>query len=192
MTYGLNKIYNVEKNKNFFLLRLLSALYTFVFAVMIFAIMGIHVFGANLVARMLDLWPRVAKLTLLIYSLKSAFTFLILFLVFLGIYYQLPGRKGRIKHEFTGAAAAALAWMLMTSGFSVFIKYFASASYMYGSLTSIMLIIIWLYIGMQIILYGAEINFYMSDFIEKSRNHNKNKKQNNKNDKNTEKILIGE
>jgi membrane protein len=177
MTYGLNKVYNVEKNKNFFLLRLLSALYTFVFAIMLFVIMGIHVFGSYIVARVIDLWPRMAKFTLLMYSLKSGFTFLILFLVFLLIYYQLPGRKGRFKHEFTGAAAAALAWMLMTNGFSVFIKYSASASYMYGSLTSIILIIIWLYIGMQIILYGAEINYYMSDFIEKSRSRHKNRKE---------------
>jgi membrane protein len=139
--------------------------------------MGIHVFGANIVARIIQLWPRFAALTLLIYSLKSAFTFLILFLVFLLIYYQLPGRRGRMRHEITGAAAAALAWMLMTSGFSIFIKYFASASRMYGSLTSIMLVIIWLYIGMQIILYGAEINYYMSDFIEFSRNRHKDRKK---------------
>jgi membrane protein len=180
MTYGLNKIYNVEKNKNFFLLRLLSALYTFIFAIMIFAIMGIHVFGSYIVARVIDLWPSMAKFTLLMYSLKSGFTFVILFFVFLLIYYQLPGRKGRIKHELTGAAAAALAWMLMTSGFSVFIKYFANASRMYGSLTSIMLLIIWLYIGMQIILYGAEINYYMSAFIEKSRSRHKERKERRK------------
>jgi membrane protein len=86
----------------------------------------------------------------------------------------------------TGAAVAALAWMLMTNGFSVFIKYFASASRMYGSLTSIILIIIWLYIGMQIILYGAEINYYMSDFIERSRSRHKVKKEKRKNN------LIGE
>jgi membrane protein len=177
MTYGLNRIYNVEKSRGFIWLRLLSALYTFAFAIMLFVIMGIHVFGANIVARIIQLWPRFAALTLLIYSLKSAFTFLILFLVFLLIYYQLPGRRGRMRHEITGAAAAALAWMLMTSGFSIFIKYFASASRMYGSLTSIMLVIIWLYIGMQIILYGAEINYYMSDFIEFSRNRHKDRKK---------------
>jgi membrane protein len=180
MTYGLNRIYNVEKTNNFFLLRLLSAGYTFVFAIMLFVIMGIHVFGSNIVARVIQLWPRLARLTLLIYSLKSAFTFLILFLVFLLIYYQLPGRKGRIKHEVTGAALAALAWMLMTSGFSVFIKYFASASHMYGSLTSIILVIIWLYIGMQIILYGAEINYYMSDLIEISRRRHRERKNHKK------------
>lgn len=170
MTYGLNKIYRVEKNKNYIFVRLLSALYTFVFALMLFALMIIHVFGANIVTRVIDIWPSMARTTLLIYSLKNGFTFLILFMIFLIIYYQLPGRKGRFKHELTGAAFAALAWMLMTNGFSIFIKYSARASYMYGSLTSIILIIIWLYIGMQIILYGAEINYYMSGYIEHMRN----------------------
>ena len=39
---------------------------------------------------------------------------------------------------------------LMTRGFSVYIKYSADNSKMYGSMTSVVLIIIWLYIGMQI------------------------------------------
>lgn len=173
MTYGLNKIYRVEDNKNFILLRLLSALYTFVFALMLFAIMIVHVFGSNIVAKVINIWPSMARTTLLIYSLKNSFTFLILFLFFLIIYYQLPGRKGRFKHELTGAAFASLAWMLMTNGFSIFIKYSTRTSYMYGSLTSIILIIIWLYIGMQIILYGAEINYYMSGYIEFVRKRDK-------------------
>ena len=40
---------------------------------------------------------------------------------------------------------------------------------MYGSMTSVVLIIIWLYIGMQIVLYGGVINYYLSDLIWKYR-----------------------
>ena len=48
---------------------------------------------------------------------------------------------------------------------------------MYGSMTSIVLIIIWLYIGMQIVLYGAEINYYLSDLIWKYREKHRLKKR---------------
>lgn len=169
MTYGLNRVYRVEKNKNFVLLRLLSALYTLVFALMLFLIMSVYLFGSNIVRRVIEKWPELAKTTLLIYSLKNGFTFVILFILFLIIYYQLPGRKGRFRYELAGAAFASLMWMLMTNGFSLFIRFSSKASYMYGSLTSIILIIIWLYIGMQIILYGAEINYYVAGYVEFAR-----------------------
>lgn len=173
LTYGLDKIYGVEKNKNYIITRLISTIYTLIFMIMCLVIMVIHIFGSEIAKRFIERSPQFANTTIFIYSLKNAFTFVIIFVFLLIIYYQLPGRKGHVKHEVTGAAIAALAWMLMTRGFTLYIKYIASASYMYGSLTSIILIIVWLYIGMQIILYGAEINYYMSDFLEKSKDHTK-------------------
>ncbi len=165
LTYGLNKIYKVENTKNYFVTRLFSAWYTLIFMLMCVVIIVIQVFGTQIAGSIINKWPSLFNATILILSLKNAFTFLILFFMLLAVYYQLPGRKGKVRHEATGAAAAALIWMLMTKGFSVYIRYAARDSHMYGSLTSIILIIIWLYIGMNIILYGAEINYYMTEFI---------------------------
>ena len=124
-----------------------------------------------------------ADATLLILSLKNVVTFLVIFIFLLLIYYQLPNRRGHMRHEFTGAVLASVAWMLMTRGFSVYIKYSADNSKMYGSMTSIVLIIIWLYIGMQIVLYGAEINYYLSDLIWKYREKYRLKKKHKREEK---------
>lgn len=169
LTYGLDKIYEVEQRKNFFITRLTSAIYTLIFMLLCLIIMVVHVFGKQIGIQIIERKPELANATILILSLKSAFTFVIIFFFLLLIYYQLPGRKGRVKHEVIGAALAALAWMLMTKMFSFYIQHISSVSRMYGSLTSIILIIIWLYIGMQIILYGAEINYQISSYIEEYR-----------------------
>lgn len=169
LTYGLDKIYEVEQRKNFFITRLTSAIYTLIFMLLCLIIMVVHVFGKQIGIQIIERKPELANATILILSLKSAFTFVIIFFFLLLIYYQLPGRKGRVKHEVIGAALAALAWMLMTKIFSFYIQHISSVSRMYGSLTSIILIIIWLYIGMQIILYGAEINYQISSYIEEYR-----------------------
>lgn len=166
LTYGLDKIYEVDQRKNFFITRLTSAVYTLIFMLLCLVIMVVHVFGKQIGVQIIDRKPELANATILILSLKSAFAFVIIFFFLLLIYYQLPGRKGRVKHEVIGAALAALAWMLMTKMFSFYIQHISSVSRMYGSLTSIILIIIWLYIGMQIILYGAEINYQISSYIE--------------------------
>ena len=169
LSTGLNKIYGVEQNKNYFLVRLICALYTLVFMVLCIVVIAIQAFGSQIAHKIIDNYPAFADATLLILSLKNVVTFLVIFVFLLLIYYQLPNRRGHMRHEFTGAVLASLAWMLMTRGFSVYIKYSADNSKMYGSMTSVVLIIIWLYIGMQIVLYGAEINYYLSDLIWKYR-----------------------
>ena len=154
LSTGLNKIYGVEQNKNYFLVRLICALYTLVFMVLCIVVIAIQAFGSQIAHKIIDNYPAFADATLLILSLKNVVTFLVIFVFLLLIYYQLPNRRGHMRHEFTGA---------------VYIKYSADNSKMYGSMTSVVLIIIWLYIGMQIVLYGAEINYYLSDLIWKYR-----------------------
>lgn len=169
LTYGLDKIYDVERKKNFFIVRLFSALYTLVFILLCFLIMILHIFGKQIAVKIIELRPSLANATILILSLKSAFTFIIIFVFLLLMYYQLPGRKGKVRHEIMGASLAALGWMLMTKLFSFYIQHISSVSKMYGSLTSIILIIIWLYIGMQIVLYGAEINNFYQRYLQKDK-----------------------
>lgn len=169
LTYGLDKIYDVERKKNFFIVRLFSALYTLVFILLCFLIMILHIFGKQIAVKIIELRPSLANATILILSLKSAFTFIIIFVFLLLMYYQLPGRKGKVRHEIMGASLAALGWMLMTKLFSFYIQHISSVSKMYGSLTSIILVIIWLYIGMQIVLYGAEINNFYQKYLQKDK-----------------------
>lgn len=165
LTYGLNKIYKVEKTKNYIFIRLVSAIYTLIFMLICIAIMVVYIFGANIVKKIIDLKPSLANATILVFSLKGVFSYIIIFGIILIIYYQLPERKGKLKDEFIGAAFAALAWMGITKGFSLYVQYLSGNSYMYGSLTSLILAIVWLYFEMQIILYGAEINYFVNTFF---------------------------
>lgn len=169
LTYGLDKIYDVERKKNYFIGRLFSALYTLIFILLCFVIMVLHIFGKQIGLKIIEMRPSFANATILILSMKSAFTFIIIFVFLLLMYYQLPGRKGKVRYELPGAAAAALGWMLMTKLFSFYIQHISSVSKMYGSLTSVILIIIWLYIGMQVVLYGAEINNFYQSYVNKDK-----------------------
>ena len=170
LTYGLDRIYKVRVKKNYFISRLICSLYTFILLLMCLVIIVVHIFGKAIAKRIIENNPDWENTTLLILSLKSAFTFVIIFVCLLLIYYHLPGRKGRVKHEVIGAASAALMWMLMTKGFTYYIRHSSSASYVYGSLTSIILIIIWLYICMQIVFYGAQINYFIKEKMESKNN----------------------
>jgi len=66
--------------------------------------------------------------------------------------------RSRTKNHLPGAVFATLGWMLFSFFYSLYIKYFPSASAIYGSLTAVCLIMLWLYVCIVILLLGAEVN----------------------------------
>ncbi len=162
LSYGLDKIYNVKREKNYIITRLFSVLYTFIFLILCFAVMLVDIFSDEIISALIERNKFLSEGTLIIISFRYVFTFSVLFGFILLIYYKLPARKGKFKQEIWGAVAAAGSWMLMTKILTFYIKYISDMSYMYGGLTSIIVLIIWLYIGVQIILYGAVLNYYLN------------------------------
>ena len=60
-----------------------------------------------------------------------------------------------------GAFFAAACWIIFSIAYSVYIDTFSDYTYFYGSLTAVVLLMLWVYICMNIFLYGAQINKYI-------------------------------
>ena len=80
-------------------------------------------------------------------------------LVIAVMYAYVPGTKLGIRTQLPGAAFAAVAWSIMTWAFSIYVDDFDGFS-TYGSLTTIIILMLWLYAAMYIIMVGAYINRY--------------------------------
>ena len=165
LSRGLDKIYEIEEKKNFFISRIWSAVYTLIFMFMCLFLILLHIFGTEIGRSITDTYPDLKKATILILSLKTVITLVIIFMFVFIMYVKLPNRKSRIVFEMPGAAVASGMLMIMTKGFTMYVKYISVDSPMYGSLTSIVLALIWLYLCIQIILYGSEINYYVQKAV---------------------------
>ena len=66
--------------------------------------------------------------------------------------------KERIVQHLPGAVFTTLGWMLFSYGFTLYIHFFPSASAIYGSLTAVCLLMLWVYVCVIILLVGAEVN----------------------------------
>ena len=64
-----------------------------------------------------------------------------------------------------GAAFTTILWMLLSFCVSSYINLVGINTYMYGSLASVILMALWLYMCMYVMLIGAEINKFMDDGI---------------------------
>ena len=81
------------------------------------------------------------------------------------LYRYLPNRRGRFRDQLPGAMFAAVGWMVISWVFSIYLDVFKGFSNMYGSLTTIVLIMLWMYFCMYCILIGGEFNVLMEGKI---------------------------
>lgn len=155
---GMNGVYSHKETRTYLVLRFWSAIYTLIFAVMIIALLLIFVFGNKISNLFLEKIPILTDFALLIISIRTITGICVLILFFLFIYAVIPNRKSNIISELPGAFISAAGWMGFSYLFSFYIDNMGNYSATYGSLTAIVLCMLWLYSCMYIMFVGAEVN----------------------------------
>ena len=167
LTNGVNAIYHVKETRNYVVTRIRSALYTLVFILAVIGSLILLVFGNSIQKFLTRYIPALARVTAYIIGMRTAVSLVVLALIFLMVYKFLPNRKTSFRSQVSGAVISAVAWSLFSLGFSVYLDYYDGFSNMYGSLTTIILILLWLYFCMYIVLIGAEINAYFEERLRR-------------------------
>lgn len=160
---GMNSVYDVEEQRNYIILRLRSAIYIIVFVISIILSLVVLVFGNAIHEAAVVHLPFLAVITGMILRMKDVVAIAFLTLVFMLLYKFVPNRKARLYSQAPGALLSSICWYLFSIGFSLYVDYSPGFSNMYGSLTTIIMVMLWLYFCMYIILIGAEINSYFEE-----------------------------
>ncbi len=154
---GLNAVNDAEEHRNYILVRIVSSFYTLIMLLVILLSMIILVFGNALVEMLVIRVPALES----IISIFVNFRFLIIWLILTGIfsafYAYLPDEKLRFREQVYGASYAAVTWIIFSWGFSLYMEY-GKIVPIYGSLSIITILLLWLYFGFYIIFIGAYIN----------------------------------
>lgn len=156
---GLNAVNNVEENRNYVLLRMVACLYTVLMLVAVLLSLLIMVFGKSIVGVVERMIPQTSYLFELLMHFRTPLVWAVLTVIIALLYAYVPGTRQGFKMQLPGAVFAAVAWSVMTWAFSVYIDEFNGFN-TYGSLTTIIILMLWLYAAMYIILAGAYINRY--------------------------------
>ena len=175
---GLNTIYHVKETRNWLMNRIYSVFYMLLFVLAIIVTLLVLVLGNRIQMAVQKTIPILGRLMARIMGARTLLVFAVLFVVFLVLYKVLPNRKATFKSQLPGAFIIAMAWLIFSYGFSL---YFGN---MYGSLTALIMVMLWLYVCMNLILYGAEINAYFENEFRKAQKSVKTlltKKENEKN-----------
>lgn len=170
LTEGLNKMYDLEETRNWVVLRFWASIYTFIMIFSLILMLVLLVFGRTLQHWLTKYFPVLAGFTSILLRLKSLIGIGSLTFIFALFYWAFPNRKGKGGNRITylrqlpGAFICAVAWYVFSFGVSVYVNYFHGFS-SYGSLTTIALIMFWLYVCMYILMVCAEVNNQYSERI---------------------------
>ncbi|MBS5215088.1 MAG: YihY/virulence factor BrkB family protein [Clostridiales bacterium] len=163
LTNGLNSVNRVKETRNYFMIRIRSAFYMILMLMAFIVTVGILIFGNEILIFLQEKIPIIKSLSSYIISAQTSAALILLLVLFLSLYVILPNRKTKLSRQLPGAALASLAWAVCSYGFSIYMDIYSRISKVYGSLGSIMAVMLWLYLCMWILFMGAEINCYLED-----------------------------
>lgn len=166
VTAGLNCIYKSQETRNYLYLRIRATFYTVSFIVVIVVTLVVLGFGNSISLFVEEHIPIASHVTQFLIEIRTITIFFGLIVFSLCIYKFLPNRKDRLFAQLPGAVFTAVGWLLTSFFVSKYMEIFKGFEDMYGSLTTIVLIMLWLYLSMYIMLLGGKVNMY---FQEKSR-----------------------
>ena len=158
VTTGLNCAYELRETRNYVFLRIRASIYTVMFIAVIVMALVLSVFGNNISIFVYHKFPFLAETTNLIMRLRTVISFVVMVGMSLLVYHFLPNRKIPFRDLILGSIFTSMGWLVISFVFSMYLTIFKGFSGLYGSMTAIILVMLWLYFCMYVMLLGGLIN----------------------------------
>jgi membrane protein len=155
---SLNMAYEVQETRNYFLVKIIDILYTILIIIGIAFLLTLPNIGREFlryVDNYITIDPRIIDL-IGIFKL-TALPITIVFII-TTLYMLLPNKKQAFMKVIPGTVFTVIGWTILSYLFSIFINYIANFSVIYGSLSTIIILMLWLYFSSIILILGGELN----------------------------------
>lgn len=155
-----NEIYKV-KDKSILSRRIKAILMTFVLVLLFLFLLIVPVFGDS-IFHIITTGTSNKKLVegaYYIYKLLSyPITIVIIFINIKLLYTVAPDRKIKTKNTNTGAIFTTIGWIVATKVYSIYAGTFSNYNIFYGSISTILFLLMWVYILSYIFVLGMAFN----------------------------------
>lgn len=158
---GLNAVNGVEEKRNYFVIRVIACFYTIVMLLIVILSLVINVFGNQLVSIALYRLPQLERIVDFCMNFRFLVVWVVMTVLFAAIYAYVPNKKLKFREQIPGATFSAVVWSVFSWGFSIYVAYGNSYG-VYGSLSIIIIVLLWMYFCMYIIMIGAYLNRYFN------------------------------
>ncbi|MGN1000496.1 MAG: YihY/virulence factor BrkB family protein [Bacilli bacterium] len=155
-----NQIYKI-KDRNYVIRRGKALLMTVVVVVLLIFVLLIPVFG-DMIFKMIATIDGASTIKNFILSaykiLKYPFSFVFMYFMIKMLYIMAPDKRIERKNVVYGSLFTTISWILVTQVYSVYVEKFSNYTTLYGSMASILILMLWLYLISYIFVLGMALN----------------------------------
>jgi membrane protein len=156
---GFNRSYHVKETRKGFGLRVVALSLTAILSLLVVIAILLIIFSETAAKFLVD--HHIIKNKMQIFLLYTG-KWLIIVMLFLcaisSIYYFGPALKKRWRFISPGSLLASFLCILTSVGFGIFVNNFSSYNKVYGSIGTLIVIMLWIYYNSLIMLIGFELN----------------------------------
>jgi len=155
---AFNSSYHIRENESIIKHQLLSILLTIVISALVFLTIILIIFGKTTITYLVDF--QLINQNKIVF-LNIAKWIVLIFMLFIGIttiFNIGPAIKSKIKIFSPGAILATLFIILTSIVFSYYIDNFSQYNKIYGSIGTLIIILLWIYFNAIFLLIGFELN----------------------------------
>ena len=159
MILAFNDTAHALKKASFIETRLRSLLLLFIIVFLMIMAIGLIVFNKIIITYLIS--NNYISNNYIIYIIETLDFIILLFIFFLGIssiYYFGNTRNKKFRFISAGSTLATLLSILLSGGFAFYVNNFATYNKVYGSIGTLMVIMLWLYFNSLVLLIGFELN----------------------------------
>lgn len=164
---GFNSVFEVRESRSIFKVRALSVIYILLFVIMMTFTLFVIVLSSSVATALALHNENLSQIIDIVRSLRFTIGLLLLTILFCLMYKALPNRKTKFIMQLPGAVVSAVGWILFSALFSFYAEHYANYTRIYGSLTTIVVFMLWMYFSVYILFFGAELNL----LIEKAEQY---------------------
>lgn len=155
---ALNRAHDVPQPRKYVYGRGLGILVTILLVSILIVALTLPSMGKNFVG-FLNQHMTIPVGLMLFLSYGRWLVLMAFFILILGMIYSwLPNISLKFGEVLPGVILTMFGWMCLSVGFSYFVQYLTNISFVYGSLGTVITLMIWLYFVGMLIMLGAELN----------------------------------
>ena len=162
---GINATWGITKPRPFLQERFIDISLMLIAALLIL----VSIFATAVLAYIIEIMQFVTRETLIDREIlwdRTASTIppILSLTVFLGLYYFLPNTKVYIQDVLPGALAATIAFEVVKNVYVLYVRDYSVYNSIYGSMGSIMALLVWVYVSAIVLLFGSLITSRYSKY----------------------------
>jgi membrane protein len=167
---ALNAAYDVREGRPAWKLYPLSILYTIGIAAMLVAATALLILGPQAMQWLANQVGMEQLFVTLWTWLRWPVSLFLITLAIAVVYYVAPDVEQEFRFITPGATLAVIVWVLSSLGFNYYLSNFADYSVMYGSIGTIIALLLYFFISAAVLLFGAEVNAVIEHHAPSGKN----------------------